>query len=162
MFFYKHDVYKHIQAQVWKWFFMQINYLCISYVLFVDIFTRSFDDFISMKFLIAVFLPASLFIPTCPFINFGDFCHPRRLLFLPKFSSLLLYSALPFYLKLDSRWMCWWDCWQSDKLSRIQIRLFPSVSHIDSHPFREWWRSLLDYHKNHSSCMHLFKPQLMM
>ena len=41
----------------------------ISYVLFDDIFTRSFDDFISVKFLIAVFLPASPFIPTSPFIN---------------------------------------------------------------------------------------------
>ena len=45
MFFYKYVVYKHIQAQVWTWFFMQINYLCISYVLFVDII-RSFDGFI--------------------------------------------------------------------------------------------------------------------
>ena len=44
---------------------MQINCLCISYVLFADIFTR---------FLIAVFLPAS------PFINFGDFWQPPRLL----------------------------------------------------------------------------------
>ena len=34
---------------------MYINCLCISHVLFVDIFTRSFDDFISIKFLIAVF-----------------------------------------------------------------------------------------------------------
>ena len=41
---------------------MQINCLCISYVFVVDIFTRSFDDFISMKFLIAVFLSASPFI----------------------------------------------------------------------------------------------------
>ena len=48
-----------------KWFFMQINYLCIYYVLFVDIFTKSFDDFISMN---AVFSPASLFFPTCPYI----------------------------------------------------------------------------------------------
>ena len=50
-----------------------------------------------MKFLIAVFLPAS------PFINFGDFCQPPRLLFWPKFANLLVYSALPFYLKLESR-----------------------------------------------------------
>ena len=48
-----------------------------------------------MKFLIAVFFPAS------PFINFGDFCqppsvlHPPRLLFWPKFASLPVYSALP-------------------------------------------------------------------
>ena len=49
-----------------------------------------------MKFLIAVFLPAS------PFINFGDFCQPPRLLFSPKFASLPVYSALPFYLKLES------------------------------------------------------------
>ena len=75
---------------------MQINYLCTSYVLFVDIFTRSFDDFISMKFLIAVFLPAS------PYINFGDFWQPPRLIFWLKFASLPVYSALPFYLKLEN------------------------------------------------------------
>ena len=28
--------------------------------------------------------------------------------------------------------MCWWGSWQSKKLSRIQICLFPSVSHIES------------------------------
>ena len=85
-----------------KWFFMQINYLCISYVFVVDIFTRSFDDFISIQFLIAVFLSASPFIPTSLFINFGDF--PPRLLFWPQFASLSVYSALPFYLKLESKW----------------------------------------------------------
>ena len=79
-FSYKYDVYKHIQAQVWKWFFMSINYLFISYVLSVDIFTRSFDDFISMKFLIAVFFPASPFVPISLFIIFGDFCQPPCLL----------------------------------------------------------------------------------
>ena len=74
----------------------------------VDIFTRSFDDFISMKFLIAVFSPASQFIPTSPFINFGEFCQsphllrPPRLLYWPKFASLPVYSALPFYLKIES------------------------------------------------------------
>ena len=47
-----------------KRFFMQINYLCIPYVLFVDIFTRSFDDFISLKFLFTEFLLAPPFIPT--------------------------------------------------------------------------------------------------
>ena len=56
----------------------------------------------SMKFLIVVFLPVS------PFINFGDFCepprllHPPRLLFWPKFAILPVYSAFPFYLKLES------------------------------------------------------------
>ena len=55
-----------------------------------------------MKFPIAVFLPAS------PFINFGDFCqppsllHPPHLLFWSNSASLTVYSALPFYLKLDS------------------------------------------------------------
>ena len=72
-----------------KWFFSLINYLCIS-----------------MKFLMAVFLPASPFIPTSLFINFGGFCqtlrllHPPHLLFWPQFASLPIYSALPFYLKL--------------------------------------------------------------
>ena len=48
-----------------------------------------------MKFLIAVFLPAS------PFINFGDICqpphllHPPRLLFWLKFASVPVYSAPP-------------------------------------------------------------------
>ena len=61
-----------------------------------------------MKFLIAVFLPASPFIAPSPFINFGDFCQPPRLLhtprllFWPKFASLPVYSALSFYLKLES------------------------------------------------------------
>ena len=36
-----------------------------------------------------VFLPASSFIPTSPFINFGDFCQP------------LVYCNLPFYC------FCW-------------------------------------------------------
>ena len=72
-----------------KWFFSLINYLCIS-----------------MKFLMAVFLLASPFIPTFLFINFGGFCqtlrllHPPHLLFWPQFASLPIYSALPFYLKL--------------------------------------------------------------
>ena len=61
-----------------------------------------------MKFLIAVFLPASPFIPTSLFINFGDFrqpshlLHPPHLLFWPTFTSLPVYSTLPFYLKLGS------------------------------------------------------------
>ena len=61
-----------------------------------------------MKFLIVVFLAASPFIPTSPFINFGDFrqsprlLHPSFLLFWPKFASLPIYSALPFYLNLES------------------------------------------------------------
>ena len=44
--------------------------------------TRSFDDFISMKFLIAVFLPAS------PFISFGDFYQSPGLL-----QPLLLFET---------------------------------------------------------------------
>ena len=55
-----------------------MNYLCISYVLFVDIFTRSFDDLISVKFLIVVFLPAS------PFIKIEDFCQPPGLMHRPR------------------------------------------------------------------------------
>ena len=68
-----------------------------------------------MKFLIAVFLPASLFIPTSPFINFRDFCQPPRLLFWPKFASLPVYSALPFYLKLESIYDFWsaFEFWTS-------------------------------------------------
>ena len=62
-----------------------------------------------MKFLFAVFLP------TFPFIYFGDFCqtprllHPPRLLFWPKFASLPVYSALPFYLKLESNSKRWFS-----------------------------------------------------
>ena len=72
---------------------LDVDKLCISYVLFVDIFSRSFNDFISMKFLIAVFLPASPFIPTSPSINFiapspfitlTETCQPARL-FRPPF-----------------------------------------------------------------------------
>ena len=87
---------------------MSINNLCISYVRFVDIFTRSLDDFILMKFLIAVFLRAPPFIPTSLFINFGDFyqplhfLHPPCLFLWPKFANLPVYFALPFYLTLQS------------------------------------------------------------
>ena len=56
-----------------------------------------------MKFLIAVFLPASPFILTSQFINFRDICQTPRLWFWPKFTSLPVYSALPFCLKLESR-----------------------------------------------------------
>ena len=83
---------------------LALYFLCF----FVDIFTSLFDDFISMKFLIAVFLPVSPFIPTSPFINFGDFCqpprllHPPHLLFWLKFASLPVHSTLPFNLKLES------------------------------------------------------------
>ena len=66
-----------------------MNYLCISYVLFVDIFTRLFDDFISMKFLIALFLLAS------PFINFGDFCQPLCLLQPPCLLFWLKFAGSP-------------------------------------------------------------------
>ena len=69
---------------------MQINYICIFYVLFVDIFTRSFDDFISVKFLIAAFCQTPYLL------------QPPRLLFWPKFASLPVYSALPFCLKFES------------------------------------------------------------
>ena len=44
--------------------------------------------------------------------------------------------------------MCWWGWWESDKLSRIQICLFPSVSHTDNQLFHEWWKNMLDYQKN--------------
>ena len=81
----------------------------ISYGPFVDILTRLFNNFTSMKFPIAVLLPAPLFIPISPFINFGDFSqppfllHPLILLFWAKLSNLLIYFALPFYLKLERK-----------------------------------------------------------
>ena len=81
---------------------------CFSHVLFVNIFRRTFDNFISMKFLIAEFLLASPFILTIPFINFGDFnqspylSHPSLLLFWQKFASLTVYFILPLYLKFES------------------------------------------------------------
>ena len=53
--------------------------------LFGYIFTGLFDGFISMKFLIAVFLPASTFVPTIPFINFEIF------------ANLPFYCILPVY-----------------------------------------------------------------
>ena len=68
-----------------------------------------FIPFITIKFLIAVFLPASPFIPTSLFMNYQDFfqppclLHPPRLLFWPKFASLPVYSTLSFYLKLKSK-----------------------------------------------------------
>ena len=43
-------------------------------------------------------------MPASPFISFGDFCQPPRLLFWPKFASLLFYVVLPFYLKLESKY----------------------------------------------------------
>ena len=75
----RHRVKRRIEQKN-KWFFMQINYLCISYVLFVDIFTKSFDDFITMN---AVFSPASPFSPTC------------RLLTSEIFANLSVYCTLP-------------------------------------------------------------------
>ena len=75
-----------------------VNYLCIPYVLFVDIFTRSFDDFVSMKFLNAVFLQAFPFIPTSLFINFGDFCQPPSLLQPPRLSfSVEIFRSLHLF-----------------------------------------------------------------
>ena len=47
--------------------------------------------------------PVAVFLPVSPFINFGDFRQPPRLLSWPKFASLSVYSALPFYLKLESK-----------------------------------------------------------
>ena len=93
-----------------KWFFMQINYLCISYLLFVDIFTKSFDDFISMN---AVFSPASLFffnlpvyelrrfLPASPYIApsplfLAKICQPPRL-----FRPPLLFET-PEYIGLEN------------------------------------------------------------
>ena len=66
-----------------------VNYLRISYVLFVDIFTRSFDDFISMKFLIVVSNEVSKFLVSN--------CQPPRLLTLEIFSNLPVYCTLPIY-----------------------------------------------------------------
>ena len=67
-----------------------------------------------MKFLIAVFLVAS------PFIYFGDFCQPPLLLFWPKFASLLVYSALPFYLKFEG----------NAKSARMSRTRFDSVQNL--------------------------------
>ena len=73
------------------------------------------------------------------------------------------WICIPWYSWFFSfRLMCWWDCWQLGKLSRIETYLFLSVSHTDGHPFHEWCRILSDYQKNYFWCMHLFKPQLMM
>ena len=79
-----------------------------------------------MKFLIVVFLPASPFInfgdffanlpvyytlpvyyfdwnlPAYPFIILTEICQHPRLLFWLKFASIPVYSALSFYLKLES------------------------------------------------------------
>ena len=106
-FFYKHDVYKHNTSTGLE-VIPHVNKVP-SYFLwsFYWYFHKIVWWFIWMKFLIAVLV--SPFIPTpLPFINFGDFCqptrllHPPRLLFWPKFSSLPVYSAFPFYLKLES------------------------------------------------------------
>ena len=59
------------------------------FLLFVDIFTRLFDNFVLIKFLIAVFLPAS------PFINFGSFCQPPRLLHPPHLFLILAKTCQP-------------------------------------------------------------------
>ena len=53
------------------------------------------------------------------------------------------------------RWMYWWGCPQCNKLSRIQICLFPSVSHIDNHQFHDYQivkRTIFNLHicLNHS------------
>ena len=67
-----------------------------------------------MKFLIAVFLPVSQFIPTPPFINFGKFYQPPRLLHRPCLLFWPKFATLPFYLKLESNsrilFMCSTPC----------------------------------------------------
>ena len=100
--------------------YMLSLYLCIYYVLFVDIFTRSFDDFISMKFLIVVFLPASPFIPTSPFINFGDSCQPPRL-----FRPPLLFQTRE-YIPCSS-----WSQLANVKNEIIKVR---NLAHTHPHP----------------------------
>ena len=82
MFFYKHDVYKHIQAQVWKWFFMSINYLCISFCWYFHKITWSF--YFSEISYCCVF--ASLLV----YSNLPVYFFSRN------------YFALPFYLTLQS------------------------------------------------------------
>ena len=62
-----------------------VLYLCISYVLFVYIFTRLFNDFISMNFLIAVFFPVSPFIPMSPLLTWEIF------------ANLSIHCNLPIY-----------------------------------------------------------------
>ena len=79
---------------------LALYFLCF----FVDIFTSLFDDFISMKFLIAVFLPVSPFIPTSPFINFGDFCQPPVYCTLPVYYFGRNLPAYPFIPPSPSNW----------------------------------------------------------
>ena len=93
-----------------------------------------------MKFLIAVFFPAS------SFINFRDLCqnprllHPPRLLFWPKLSSLPVYSTLLFYLKLESSPNDWCDVHNiQDSLHVHELRL---DSHMNSACWREAWSFL--------------------
>ena len=93
-----------------------------------------------MKFLIAVFFPAS------SFINFRDLCqnprllHPPRLLFWPKLSSLPVYSTLPFYLKLESSPIDWCDVHNiQDSLHVHELRL---GSRMNSTCWREAWSFL--------------------
>ena len=93
-----------------------------------------------MKFLIAVFFPAS------SFINFRDLCqnprllHPPRLLFWPKLSSLPVYSTLPFYLKLESSPNDWCDVHNiQDSLHVHELRL---GSRMNSTCWREAWSFL--------------------
>ena len=69
------------------------------FLIFFCWYFHSFDNFVSMKFLIAVFLPASPFIPTSLFINFGDFYQPSCILFWPNFarSSVSVVIVFPFF-----------------------------------------------------------------
>ena len=80
---------KYFHTMVWWFYFNEISNCC--------------------------FFPGSLFIPTALFTNFGDFCqpprllHPPPLLFWPKFTSLPVNSAFPFYLKLESKHFLNWN-----------------------------------------------------
>ena len=80
---------------------MQINYLCISFYFLVDIFTRLFDDFISIKFLIAVFLPTSSFIAPYPSIILAKICQPPRLFHPPLLFETREYTNS---VNLAQRW----------------------------------------------------------
>ena len=111
---------------------LPLYFLCFFYWYFHNIV------FISMKFLVAVFLPASPFILTFPFINFEDFCksprllHPPRLLFWPKFSSLTVCSALPFYLKFETTYIHMYLYLHSHiKISRVLLSWYLTyIPHI--------------------------------
>ena len=95
-FFWKHDVYKHTGSGLEV--ILHVDKLPLYFLYFLIFSQDHLMILFLMKFLIAVFLEAS------PFINFGDFCQPPRLLHPPVCYFGQNLPASPFIPPSPSVW----------------------------------------------------------